>query len=78
MWLTFILFNNSNYFFKKPIFLLIFVLSYLSLIMAISFIRETFKKVKNKLNNIKEKERNVKDVYRYLQLLNPPDTGMNN
>jgi len=77
VWIIFNIFN-VNLLFTKFTFQFVFILSSLSFFVSVISIKELFAEVKNIMNKEKIKQRNVKDVYMYQQLLDPPDTGMYN
>ena len=78
--IVWIVFNilNVNLILTKFTFQFVFVLSCLSFFVSMISIKELFAEVKKILNEEKIKQRNVKDVYLYQQLLEPPDSDMYN
>ncbi len=77
IWIIFNIFNLNLILTQSP-FQFVFILSCLSFIVSILSIRKLLAEVKNILKEERVKERNVKDVYVYSQLLDPPDSGMYN
>ena len=77
IWIIFNIFNLNLILTQYP-FQFVFILSCLSFIVSILSIRKLLAEVKNILKEERVKERNVKDVYVYSQLLDPPDSGMYN
>jgi len=77
VWIIFNIFN-LNLIITKSNFQFVFILSCLSFFVSILSIRKLITDVKNILKEEKIKQRNVKDVYMYSQLLDPPDSGMYN
>jgi len=69
---------NIDLLFTEIVYQFVLILSCLSLFASIISIREILVDVKLKIVEENEKERNIKDVYRYQQLLDPPDTNMYN
>ncbi len=76
--IIFIFFKNTRLIFTGPISLFVFTIFWLSFNITIISIYEIFTNLKIKINNKKEMERNTKDIYRYQQLIDPPDTDINN
>ena len=77
VWIFFNIFN-VNLILTKSTFQFVFILSCLSFFVSILSIRKLLAEVKNMLKEEKIKQRNVKDVYMYQQLLDPTDTEMYN
>lgn len=71
----FIIFNIVNF---EIVYLFVFIMAFLGLFIAIISINKMLIDAKYLLKLKKEKENNVRDFYRYQQLLNPPDSDMNN
>jgi len=77
VWIVFNIFN-FNSLLTKFTFQFVFILSCLSFFVSVISIKALFTEVKKILNEEKIKQRNVKDVYIYQQLLDPPDSDMYN
>jgi predicted Zn-dependent protease len=77
IWIIFNIFNVNLILTQSP-FQFVFILSCLSFIVSILTIRKLLAEVKNILKEERFNQRNVKDVYMYSQLLDPPDSGMYN
>ena len=75
-WIIFNLLYDIHLLFSEFLFLFIFVLSCLSLSIAILFSYEILADVKSEEIEDKEKQKSVRDYYRYTQLMDPPE--MNN
>ena len=60
------------------VYLFVFIMAFLGLLVAIKSINNMLINAKFSLKLKKEKENHVRDFYRYQQLLNPPDSDMNN
>ncbi len=71
LYVVFISFNNM--FISKIIYVFIFVMVIFGFFGAILSIYNRFKKVKFILKIKQEKEKNIRDFYRYQQILDPPD-----
>ena len=78
IWMSYALFAYTQYFIRRPAFNFLLILGWTSLIVALISIRHIFSDVKSKITDKKENEKTVQDVYRYQQLLDPPDTNMYN
>ena len=76
-WIIFNIFNSSLLF-TEFTFQFVFILSCLCFFVSVISIKELISDVKNILKEEKIKQKNVKDVYMYNQLLDPPDTNMYN
>ena len=78
--IVWIIFNiiNINLLLTEYTFQFVFILACISFFVSILSINELLTKVKHIVNKENAKQRNVKDVYRYQQLLDPPDTDMYN
>lgn len=72
IWIIFNVINNISLI-SLPVYLFVFILGFLSFIMALISIRKRVSDVKTKIDEEKEHEKNVKDFYLYQQLLNPPE-----
>lgn len=77
-WITFTFVNFYDLLLKESIFQFIFILSIVSLIIALVSIYDILVNAKQKIIIKQELERDIRDSYRYQQLLNPPDSEMNN
>ena len=71
LYVVFISFNNM--FISKIIYVFIFVMVIFGFFGAILSIYNRFKKVKFILKIKQEKEKNIRDFYRYQLILDPPD-----
>ena len=77
VWVFFNIFN-FNLIITKSTFQFVFILSCFSFFVSILSIKKLLVEIKHIIKEEKIKQRNVKDVYRYSQLLNPPNSGMYN
>jgi hypothetical protein len=77
VWIFFNIFN-FNLIITKSTFQFVFILSCFSFFVSILSIKKLLVEIKYIIKEEKIKQRNVKDVYRYSQLLNPPNSGMYN
>jgi hypothetical protein len=77
-WVVFSIINRANLLFTEPVYQFVFIILCLSFVLAVFSIRESLNDTKYKIKDMKNKEKNVKDMYRYNQLLDPPDAEMNN
>ena len=78
IWILFSIILDVNLILTETVYQFVLLISCLSLIIATISIHEMLTNAKNKIIDQKIKEKNVRDVYRYQQLLNPPDADMNN
>ena len=69
---------NINSLLTESVYQFVFILSCLCLSVSILSIREILADVKLEIVEENEKQRNIQDVYRYQQLLDPPDAEMYN
>ena len=78
IWILFSIILDVNLILTETVYQFVLLISCLSLIIATISIHEMLTNAKNKIIDQKIKEKNVRDVYRYQQLLCPPDADMNN
>ena len=71
-WLAFILTNNIHLIYTEITFLFVLIIASLSFFLSFFFIYQIIKDIGKEIKKSKEKERNIRDVYQYDQLLNPP------
>ncbi len=76
LYVVFISFNNMII--SKIIFVFIFVMAIFGFFGAIISVYNRFTKVKYLLKIKQEKEKNIRDFYRYQQTLDPPDFDLFN
>ena len=76
LYVVFISFNNM--FISKIIYVFIFVMVMFGFFGAIISVYNRFIKVKYLLKIKQEKEKNIRDFYRYQQILDPPDFDLYN
>ena len=69
---------NYGFMLIDPLSFFVLIVSCLSFFIVVVSLHILLKDIRYELNELKEKEKNVRDVYRYNQLLNPPDTDMDN
>lgn len=68
----------NNVIISKLIYIFIFVMAVLGFLGALISIYVRFKKENYVLRIKQEKEKNIRDFYRYEKYLDPPDFGINN
>ena len=73
VWIIYSTIMGMNF---NPTYFFVFILGFLSFVMALFSIKKGVKEVKRKVNEEMIKQENVKDFLLYQQLLNPPE--MNN
>ena len=78
VWILLNIILNVTLILTETVYQFVLIISCLSLIVATISIHEMLANAKNKIIDQQNKEKNVRDVYRYQQLLNPPDADMNN
>jgi len=72
LWFIFIFFNNLNLIFTNTLILFALVIAGISFISSISFIFLILVDIRNEMIKEKEKENNIRDVYSYNQVVEPP------
>ena len=77
-WSIFCIVGKATLIFSKSITYFIFLIGCLSFAIMLWTLRILMVDIRYEINAAKEKEKNVKACYQYNQLLNPPDTDMNN
>jgi hypothetical protein len=76
--MSFTFVNAYDLILTHSIFQFVFILSIISLIIALLSIYDIIINAKQKIIFRQEREKDIRDSYRYQQLLNPPDSEMNN
>jgi hypothetical protein len=71
-WLIYILFNNLHLVTENILILAVVIISILSFCLSFFFIYLIITDMRIEIKKAKEAEKNVKDVYQYDQLLDPP------
>ena len=75
-WITFSLSININLILTDIVYQIIFTASCLGLIISVLVIRNILTDVEYHIDEDNQKQKNIKDYYQYIQLLDPPE--MNN
>lgn len=78
VWIIFSITLDVSLILTETVYQFVLIISCLSLIIAAISIHEMLNNEKNKILEQQNKEKNVNDIYRYQQLLDPPDADMNN
>lgn len=76
-WLIFTI-GDAGLIFTETIYQFILTVTCLSFFILVISLHKLLFDIRLKMNEVKEKEKNIRDCYQYHQLLNPPDTDMNN
>lgn len=71
-WLLYIFTNNIRHAFDQPLMILVLFLAILSFTLSMFFITQMLVDVRYEIKREREKQRNVKDIYRYNQTVEPP------
>ena len=71
-WLVFLIFNNYYLISINLIYLAVLVIACFAFILSMYFILQILIDVRIELKKAKEKERNIRDILQYDQLLDPP------
>jgi TRAP-type C4-dicarboxylate transport system permease small subunit len=71
-WIAFIIFNHVKIVFSDFMFMIVLIIASVSFFIALISIFKILKGVKSEIKNINQKEKNVKDVYLYDQIAEPP------
>ena len=71
LWLLFNIVGNIGLL-LEPLHQLVVIVLFLSIFISTVCLRKLLVDIRFKINEIKEKEKNVKECYQYDQLLNPP------
>jgi len=77
-WIFISILDGMKLFFTEFVYQFVFIMSCLSFFISVVSTHQILASVKEKIEDVKNKEKNVKDMYRYNQLLDPPDADMNN
>lgn len=71
-WLLFLLINNVYLIFEQTIFLFVLVIAVVGFSLSMFFIFQIIQDIRVEIQKEREKLRNIRDVYQYDQLLDPP------
>lgn len=71
-WLVFLIYNNYYLISINFIYLAVLIIACLAFILSMYFIFQILLEVRIELKKAKEKERDIKDIFQYDQLLDPP------
>ena len=71
-WLVFLLLNNINLVLQDLLFSIVLIIACISFTLSIFFIYQVIVDVLIEIKKTKEKEKNIKDIYQYDQILDPP------
>jgi len=71
-WLVFLLLNNIHLVFQDLIFSLVLIIACISFSLSMFFIYQIVVDVLIEIKKTREKERNIKDILEYNQVLDPP------
>ena len=73
--ILFTIFFNKNFLFTQFVHQIIFVIFCICLFVSIVSFKKSIIEIKYEIQTKKERERNVRDVFLYNQLLDPPTTN---
>lgn len=71
-WLIYLLFNNVDLIYKDSFFMIILFLACLSFFLSFFFIYQIIIDVKYEIKKAKAREKNVRDIYQYEHMAEPP------
>lgn len=71
LWLLFNIFGNIRLI-LEPFYQFVAVLTFFTALVSVVSLRKLLIGIRFKINETKEKEKNIKECYQYDQLLNPP------
>ena len=71
-WLIFLLINNVHLVYEQPPFLIVLIIAIAAFTLSFFFISQLIVDVRLEIQKEREKQRNIRDVYQYDQLLDPP------
>ena len=77
-WLTFYAVGNISRLFTEAGYMFILTLGCVCFVISLLILCKLMTNTRYELNTLIEKEKNVRDCYKYDQFLNPPDADMNN
>lgn len=72
-WLVFRIIDDVDLIFTERVYQFILAIGCLSFFAALVYLHRFLADMRYEINEVKEKEKNVIDFYRYHQFLNPPD-----
>jgi len=71
-WLFFLLVNNINLIFEQAIFLFVLAIAFVGFSLSMFFVFQIVSDLRVEIRKEKERLKNIRDVYQYDQLLDPP------
>jgi hypothetical protein len=71
-WLVFLLINNIHLVYEQPTFLIVLIIAITSFTLSFFFISQLITDVRIEIQKEKEKQKNIRELYQYDQLLDPP------
>lgn len=71
-WLFFLLVNNITLIFEQVIFLFVLAIAFIGFSLSMFFVFQIVSDLRVEIRKEKERLRNIRDVYQYDQLLDPP------
>ena len=71
-WLFFLLVNNIHLIFEQAIFLFVLVIAFVGFSLSMFFVFQIVSDLRVEIRKEKERLKNIRDVYQYDQLLDPP------
>ena len=71
-WLFFLLVNNIHLIFEQAIFLFVLAIAFVGFSLSMFFVFQIVSDLRVEIRKEKERLKNIRDVYQYDQLLDPP------
>lgn len=71
-WIIFNVLNDINLIFSELVYRFVFIISCLSFFISVLSLHVILVEIKSKINEEREKQKNVREFYQYSQLLDPP------
>ena len=74
-WFIYNIIGDISLFFSHTIYQMLLIIICVCFVLSAIFFRKLLTEVRYEVDNRKEKERNIRDIYLYNQLLDPPSTN---
>ena len=74
-WFILNIINDLTLLFSENMYKLLLIAVFVCFILSIVLLKKLLIEIRYKIDSYKEKERNIRDIYLYNQLLDPPNTN---
>ena len=74
-WFILNIINDATLLFSENVYQLVLIIICVCFILSIVLLKKFLVEIRYEIESYKEKERNIRDIYLYNQLLDPPNTN---